>query len=772
MNKTLILAEKNSIAKEIIKALDLKVTDTTKSGSASFFKCETSNKEIVFVSSSGGHLGETEMLDFNNTKIENIPVIPQELTYNIEKSKKSVFSELKSIKKTVNKVIHFGDCGQEGEVIQRKIIELLNIDENNVSRAWYSEVTPIALKEAYLKAGPLKEPTFQNLYNAGITRSITDWAIGMNYSFLLKTSIGRVITPIVFAVFNRTNNFYNHKKEPFWYLLAKTNIENLNLKFKSKNSDENIFENLNNKELELEITHNLKDNLKHPKPLYNLNDLQVDCKTRAPKKTLEIAQSLYEKGIITYPRTDENKLSPNESYEKLAKIYKCFNTSKAEIIANNPQNKRLFLGKGEVTDHTAIIPTEKSINSYTELKGDEKEIFDKIVIRFLQNFTAPAELKKLESSVIIQDGETEHLLTSNIEAITKKGYLEIAADTPDDDKKEIKTNLETLEKIVKVNKSNFITETKQDFTKPKPLFTETSLMQWLDKGCRAETKRKKELANGIGTPATRASILEKCFTKDFIKKIDKQKVVFTEKGKEYCENIINIDCQELGSVELTAEMESHLIQLRAGKLSIKEYNKIFSAVINETCDKLKANYQTKEQKESKFICPSCNKTLLETKKGIKCKDECLFLPKVFAKTNIEKYFEILLNGEITEEIKFTSKVNKPFTATLLLKDNKLEMSFDNQTEKTEKVESKFECPKCKTMLLETEKSIFCNKCSYKNLSLPKIFAKTNIEKYFELLLNGEKTEAIKFTSKANKSFIATLGFNVDKNELKPEFINK
>ena len=560
----LVIAEKPSVAISIAKVIGAtKKKDGYYEGSG------------YRVSWCVGHLIQMANPDSYDEKyakwnMEDLPIVPSEYKYEVSKSTKKQFSVLKKLlnDKEIENVINACDAGREGESIFRLVYNQANC-KKKMKRLWISSMEDSAIKDGFnnLKDGSY----YDGLFESAKARAIADWLVGMNisrlYSCLYKQnySVGRVQTPTLAMIVNRDDEISNFKKEK--YYTVELSLDKFSLstdRIDDKTTTEQLINLVGNS---IEITDVFqKEKITKPELPFDLTTLQRECNKYfgySAKQTLDYAQSLYEKKFITYPRTDSRCLTEDMITSVINNILgkNDFDTERIKIVFNSKK----------VTDHHAIIPTISSLKEdISTLPESEAKVYRLILNKLHASVGYPlventtkivAEFDGFEftssGKVIIDEGFTKYLK----EYKTKKTEDILLPDIKVGDVFEIKNK-----------------EIKEKYTTTPKHFTEDTLLKAmevagndaLEKGIEVERK-------GLGTPATRAGIIENLIFKGFIER-DKKNLIATNKGI----SLVTIVSDTLKSAETTAEWEMKLSDIANGKANKDDFLKCIENEIRET----------------------------------------------------------------------------------------------------------------------------------------------------------------------------------------------
>ena len=518
---------------------------------------------------------------YGKWRLEDLPIIPKQYKYEVVKATKGQFNILKKLMNSteIETVINACDAGREGELIFRLVYEHASC-KKSIKRLWISSMEDVAIKEGFKQLKDGEE--YKALYQSALARSKADWLVGMNMSRLYSLiynqnySVGRVQTPTLAMIVKRDEEIKNFEKEKYYtgelnftgFTLSTDRIDNLE-----------IVENLVNEVGNTIMVRNVEKKEKVTKPdlPFDLTTLQRECNKYfgfSAKQTLDYAQSLYEKKMITYPRTDSRYLSADMIINTVNNILgkNDFDTKRIKVIFNS----------AKVTDHHAIIPTAGSLGEdISTIPESERKIYNLILNKLhasvgyplIENITKIVAVYesqgdvfefKASGKVLIDEGFTRYL----------KGYR---ANKNED----VILPDVNVGDVLKIKDK----EIKEKYTMPPKHFTEDTLLKAmevagndaLEKGVEVERK-------GLGTPATRAGIIENLISKDFIER-DKKNLIATKKGKD----LIKIVEDNFKSAKTTAKWEIKLSDIALGKSSKEAFLLGIEVEIKETI----AKYQGK-----------------------------------------------------------------------------------------------------------------------------------------------------------------------------------
>ena len=519
--------------------------------------------------------------------LTSLPMIPERFGIKLidDQGIRKQFSIIERLMQQAERIVNCGDAGQEGELIQRWVMQKAQA-KCPVSRLWISSMTDEAIREGFQN---LKDQAdYQPLYLAGLSRAIGDWLLGMNCTrlYTLKygqnrqvLSIGRVQTPTLALIVNRQKEIDNFKPEPYWVLATvyrDTTFTATKGKFTSKEEGEKAFSTIEGKPFTVTKVEK-KEGKEQPPQLYDLTSLQVDCNRKfgySAEMTLNLIQALYERKYTTYPRVDTQYLS-DDIYPKCPQTLNGLYQTKfggvapyAEYIkpiGGKPlkKTKRVF-DTSKVTDHHAIIPT----GVIPQNLGDaERNVFDLVARRFIGVFlpdckfsttTVLGEVKSEEDTVEFKVTGKEILDPGWRVVRGKKSENPDNSEASENPESSEKTDEErTLPTFVKGESGEHTPTLTEKMTTPPPYYNEASLLRAMEtagKFVEDETLRAAMKENGIGRPSSRAGIIETLFKRHYIKR-DRKRLVATPTGIE----LIDLIHEELlKSCELTGIWEKKL----------------------------------------------------------------------------------------------------------------------------------------------------------------------------------------------------------------------
>ncbi|MBQ8456890.1 MAG: DNA topoisomerase 3 [Prevotella sp.] len=540
--------------------------------------------------------------------LTSLPMIPERFGIKLidQPSIKKQFAIIEGLMQKADRIVNCGDAGQEGELIQRWVMQKAGA-KCPVSRLWISSMTDEAISEGFSQ---LKDQAdYQPLYLAGLSRAIGDWLLGMNATrlYTLKygqnrqvLSIGRVQTPTLALIVNRQKEIENFKPEPYWVLATvyrATTFTATKGKFTSKEEGEEAFKTIEGKPFTVTKVEK-KEGKEQPPQLYDLTSLQVDCNKKfgySAEMTLNLIQALYEKKYTTYPRVDTQYLS-DDIYPKCPQTLNGLYQTKfggqavyapfIKPIGGKPlkKTKRVF-DSSKVTDHHAIIPTGVVPQN---LSDAERNVFDLIARRFIGVFLP--DCKFSTTTVLGEVDGVEFKVTGK--EILEPGWRVVRekssessenSDNSESSEKEDKEE-KTLPTFVKGESGDHQPTLTEKWTTPPPYYTEATLLRAMEtagKFVEDEALRAAMKENGIGRPSSRAGIIETLFKRHYIKR-ERKRLVATPTGIE----LIDLIREELlKSCELTGIWEKKLRDIEHKKYDpqqfINELKEQITEIVND-----------------------------------------------------------------------------------------------------------------------------------------------------------------------------------------------
>ena len=685
---TCIIAEKPSVARDIARIVGAsnKQEGYLASTPSADFQLEGSDYVVTWAMGHLIALAMPEAYGFSAYKREDLPIRPnpfQLVVRQVRKDKEyhddpAALKQLKVIRSCFDKadrIIVATDAGREGELIFRYIYQHLNCCKP-FERLWISSLTDKAIREGLSNLKP--GSSYDNLYYSAKARSEADWLVGINASRALSIarkggySLGRVQTPTLAMVCRRYIANRDFSSVPYWKLSVHTEKEGLSLKaigsedYESEASAQTALATLRSQSrltvesVARKVTHTA------PPLLYDLTALQKDANRRhgfSADKTLSIAQSLYEKKITTYPRTGSRYIS-EDVFEEVPVLLR-----KIDKALSNPLNRH-SVDNAKVTDHHAIIPTGETPSG---LSVDEATIYQMIVTRFLEAFSPDSEEERMQ--VKFTDGTNTFTWKACRQISLGWKDVQQGADTQNENGKE--NEEQTLSALPSLTEGEVLSllnaEITEHKTKPKPLYTEATLLSAMENAGKdvEDAESKKAMAEcGIGTPATRANIIETLILRDYIRR-NKKAIIPTEKGLSVYEIVKD---KKIANAEMTGSWELALAAIEAGQMPAEKFAQGINSYVGTICEELLALAPQVQKSYPTYHCPKCgNESVGIYTKVAKCRHEgCDFhiFREVCGTLLTEGNIRDLITTGRTPVLKgLTSKAGKKFNARLVLKDD-------------------------------------------------------------------------------------------------------
>lgn len=688
-----IIAEKPSVAGEIARIVGAK------------------KREDGFISGNGyyvtwafGHLmalADTDAYGFTGGWKETpLPVLPDEfkITPIILKDKKSNELYKKQLRTIANlfkksdNIIVATDAGREGELIFRYIYEYLSEKEHirtPFTRLWISSLTDKSIREGLRQLKPGSD--YDNLFQAGKSRSEADWLIGINGTRATTLnvddgsvwSVGRVQTPTLCMVCRRYLENRNFISEPFFTLRisgTKNGLPFFGLnptKFKERQEVERILADLLSERKATVLSVEKKPGFSTPPLLHDLTSLQKEANSKfgmSADLTLKLCQSLYEKKLVTYPRTGSRYI-PDDVFATLPELvanaasYPRF-SDYARLMNGKPFGK-ISVNAAKVTDHHALLPTENTPKD-GQMTDPERKIYELIVGRMLESIS-PREEKDITTAILQIASHPEYPFTVKGTVIRSPGWKAVMNDNSRTDEEE-NEKLPPLEKGEILPLENVVIQDKH--TKAPPLLTENTLLALMETaGKELDNEEEREaLKNiGIGTPATRAETIEKLIRTQYMER-DKKTLVPTAKGLALYETVKDM---LIANVEMTGKWESALNRIESGKLDAAVFNRDIRSYTVKCTEELmnlkidNSHIRPTTQKRLELVCPRCGSPFVVSEKICACtnKQTCgFFFWRVVCQRHLTEkdISEILLHGQTADKVSLKRKDGKIFKAILVL----------------------------------------------------------------------------------------------------------
>ena len=707
--KTLVIAEKPSVARDIVGALP-----GTFDEHKNFY--ESDDYVVTFAVGHLLELSDPEDYDpaWKSWKLDNLPIIPTE--FKVRPRDKKSATQLNLVhkllkRKDVDRVVNACDAGREGELIFTHIYETSGVDKP-VDRLWINSMTKAAIREGFEKLRPADQ--LEPLRDAARSRSEADWLVGMNATRAATTrrgwgagvvSLGRVQTPTLAMIVKREREIQAFTPEPYWLVHATFDpryhglwFEGDETRLKDGKRADGIVEKVTGKTGRVESVERKEQSERAPL-LYDLTSLQRDANRRfgfSARRTLSAAQSLYEgKKAITYPRTNSRWLSGDlvpqlkPTAETLLPIQD-YAAGARYVLGLDQLPLQRVVNDARVDDHHAIIPTDVR-HDVSDFTPDERRIFDLVARRFLAVFHPPARYAR---TTIVTEVEGERFRTRGkvtLEAGWRGVYgLEPDAEQKQDEDAEGEGELPELQQGQAVRCVDAESEAKE--TKPPPRYTEATLLSGMETAGKLvddEELREAMKERGLGTPATRAEIIETLIRREYVERAGKD-LQPTPKGLSV---VTMLEEHPITSAELTGDWEKQLSDIEHGNGDRAAFMQGIAGFAEETVDQIRNldDEKIKVERVELGLCPKCGaetgEIIKENSRAYGCtswksREEpgCGFViwKRVAGRTLTPEIARQLLEEGKTRDVLsgFRSRAGKPFRARLVLKeDGKVEFEF-------------------------------------------------------------------------------------------------
>ena len=678
MGYRLVIAEKPSVAQSIAKVIGAgRKKDGYLEGNG------------YLVSWCFGHLVELcEPQDYDEKyekwKKEDLPIVPDPFRYRISEDTKKQFRKLKELmeRDDVDGLIEATDAGREGELIFRLVYQEAHC-RKPFERLWISSMEDDAIREGFRNLKP--SSAYDALYEAALCRERADWLVGINATRLFSTlyrqtlNVGRVMTPTLAMLTGREEEIMQFKPEPVYTLKITTGAVTADgEKIKDRQEAEKRLAML--KRTEAATVSKMEEVQKEDKPplLYDLTTLQRDANRMygfTGQQTLDLAQSLYEKKLATYPRTDSRYLTDemDDSTKRLACLMK-ENWGYTKLV---PLNTNRVLDSKKVSDHHAILPTENVYDvTFSELPEGEQKILSLLAARLLSALGNPCRYTEYHLEFTAAD----QTFKASAKTITGPGWKDVKswilgkrAEEQEEQENPVEDKTASYDESNKILEAlsadpDYFAEGRQmkivdtaiheSTTKPKSRYTESTLLSAMERAGAKETPDEAE-RKGLGTPATRAGIIEKLVRIGFVERSGSRKTKYlvpTHKGI----SLVTVMPEEIRSPLLTADWEQKLLKVERGELTPEAFMKDIETMISTLVDTYEAvqdaEVMRKEAAGKIGICPACGSEVVERKKGYFCSNrECRF-----ALWKENRYFDAIgkkMTRQIAESLLTSGKVN-------------------------------------------------------------------------------------------------------------------
>lgn len=636
-----------------------------------------------------GHLVELASADlydekYSKWRYDDLPILPKEWIYVISKGKERQIKTIGTLMKqrNVKSIIAATDSGREGELIFRLVYEKLGCNKP-IKRLWISSMEESAITEGFKNLHDGKE--YEPLYEAALSRAKADWIVGINATRLFSVlygqtlNIGRVMSPTLVMIVERETSISSFKPQPFYTVeLDCGNFTLSSEKLIDKKITETLYKGCDGQSVIIKEVEN-KEKIEMPPKLYDLTTLQREANRQlgfTAEQTLDYVQSLYEKKLLTYPRTDSRYLTEDMKANTPAVVEALVGFFGLENIHSHVYMDQV-INNSKVSDHHAIIPTiyAKGYDIYS-LPFGEREIFLLVALRLIcavgENCRYSETIIKASCNSTIFTAKGKAIISDGFKAAEKKYY---ASKKEELEKDKVKALPHLIEGETFIAKSAI----KEGKTSPPKHFTDDTLLAAMENANNAleDTDRK-----GIGTPATRAGILEKLIKTGFAERKDDKKTkhfIPTHKGI----SLITVLPEVIKSPQLTAQWEEKLKHIEDGKLSSDDFlveianmtkNLVKTYEVIKGADTL---FPSNSKVESIGKCPRCGSDVKENKKGFCCENktcgfalwkESLFFTKKKKKLTKTIAVELLEKGKTKLNGCYSEKTGKTYDAIVILDD--------------------------------------------------------------------------------------------------------
>jgi len=702
MSKNIVvLAEKPSQAEAYAKSFEKNKREN------GYYQVSGKGFDNTIITYGFGHLVELyDPEDYNNDwknwQLDSLPIIPSNYQFKVSSDKQKQYKIVKRHLDNADEIVIATDSDREGEAIARLIIRLSGNDHKPQKRLWIN-----SLEESEIQKGFQNLKDGQSFYSSFVeaeSRQIADWLVGINltrlYSIYMQNagmqgvfSIGRVQTPTLYMIYQRNQEIEHFVKKPFYELIANFEHENGQYQGKYKKRFDSLeeieaFQTAN--QLAQGMVGTIKNVNKEQKntyapKLFSLSDLQSEANRRfnmGANDTLKVVQSLYEKKYTSYPRSDSNYIGSPEFEYLVTNLENYLILAGKTIQEPNTTAQKRYVDSSKVQEHYAIIPT-KTIPNLDNLNEKEKNIYMLILLRTLAIFEQPYQYE--ETTIITEAQTTEFKTTGKIEI--EKGWKQIYQD--DEDKNN--TSEDTLPNVTANDMVIARFENKKGETKPPKYYTEGTLLTAMKNAGNKLDKENKEIlkeSEGIGTEATRASIIENLKHKQYISNKGKN-ILVTEKGNALCEIIGN---DPIANAEMTAQWEKYLKKIQENTGTQDKFLTSIQKFIKYTIENIPKSFENNQKIEEHIhnleadnllgTCPECGGNVTDKGKFYGCSNykakDCKFsLPKTWSKKKLPKTAlkDLLTKGETAEIKGFVSKNGNKFNAKLMLENGQLKFKF-------------------------------------------------------------------------------------------------
>lgn len=702
----LIIAEKPSVARaiaEVVGATDKKAGYREGNG--------------YLVSWAIGHLvgleDATAYGDFAKWRIEDLPIIPDKWLYGVSANTANQYDILNELmhRSDVDSLVSATDAGREGELIFRLIYNQTGCNKP-FERLWASSLEEKDLKAALDNLRPGSD--YDNLYQAALLRQQADWIVGINYSRFISCmyrhtlSVGRVQTPVLQMIANRQHEISSFVPEPYYILTTRLGDMTASTRVTSKRQMEEVVERCKGQEAAITLIAPEEHTAKAP-PLFCLSSLQGEANSRygfTAQQTLTIAQALYEKQLITYPRTSSSYIPDSIQETMSRRLHNLALQPKLKAVVDELLSKPLPLiaDNNKIADHHAIIPTMTANPMSVELTVEERTVFDLVCSRTAIALSEPYQY----TTVTVTWDIAGEAFKTVARTVTQPGWkgVEHSLLSPADDDEQPELVEQTLSRPISQDETYICSEidAKAKKTQPPKAYTDRTLIEAMKNVGRriGNEELRLAIAGGLGTEATRASIIERLIAIETVKR-EKKSLVITDKGNKL---LMAIPWNEVKDAEMTAEWELMLTAVEQGEMDSDTFLSGITKNVANYINISKEFGNTEPYPDIEFNnkivvggCPCCHGNVLEGKKNFYCenKDFAMWREDAFwltkGKALTTSIAKELLAGNSVELTNCTSKNGHKYNAKVKLdgaKEGRAQygMTFIAPTQKTTKQDVK------------------------------------------------------------------------------------
>ena len=743
----LIIAEKPSVAKGIADVVGAK---EKKQGYL--------EGNGYYVSWCVGHLvGLKKPNEYENSgwtekwNFAQLPMIPQ-FEFKVIKEQYNVLDKLMK-RSDVDEIICGTDADREGECIFRYVYYFAGC-KKPVSRLWLSNLEQSAIRKALNSVKPMRE--YDNLYAAGFSRNKADWLIGMNGTVLFSLRygnilhLGRVQTPTLAMIVKRDYEVDNYVKQKYFtvdldcggFVLSSARIDD-------EQAAENLAASCTGKTA---LIQSVKREVKTEKPpkLYDLTSLQRDANKAygyTAKQTLDYTQSLYEKRLVTYPRTDCQYIPQNMKSETLD-VLRVSNKILLNFDFEHTPDLDRCINDEKVTAHHAIIPTTSVANAdLSALSEGEKNVLDMVATRLFVATAPPHKYESVKVTALCSDAE----FTATGRTEIAEGWRKFAKSSEKEKKNDEKDENKPLPNITEGRNYDVVAANKTEHytTPPKP-FTEDTLLSAMERAGNEDYEDDETEKKGLGTPATRAAIIEMLVVRGYVERQKKQ-LRSTDKGKA----LIEVVPEEIKSVKTTVEWETQLQQIERGQFSADTFVEQIIAYVTDMVAKYNSVDSTSAlsvSNEPIGKCPICNNDIVLGKYGYYCKNKAVCgmeIGVIYKHQLTENNIKDLLGGKsISFSVNGRTTVVLPKTSEFKTEDGKIKHYW--KVDESKANEPIGRCPKCQGEIALGQYGYYCKNKAVCGMEVGTVYGHRLTESNVKALLGGKSTS---FTVNGKKTVV-------------------